>query len=154
MKRGFYYETVIGRIGIAEDDGAVTNVFFGHTVAPEAFEVVGTPLLDRAAEEIDEYLQGAREAFDLPVRAEGTAFEQAVWAALTTIPYGQTRTYGEIAAQIGRPGASRAVGRANGRNPVSIVIPCHRVVGASGAMTGYAGGVELKLRLLALEGAR
>ena len=85
--------------------------------------------------------------------AEGTDFERAVWAALQTIPFGQTRTYGQIAAQINRPTASRAVGHANGRNPISVLIPCHRVIGANGALTGYAGGVDMKEKLLKLEGA-
>lgn len=154
MKKGYYYATAIGRIGIAEEGGAITNVFFGHTVAPDAFEVAESELLRLAAQQLAGYLDGRRQAFDLPLRPEGTAFEQRVWAALQTIPYGQTRTYGQIALQIGSPTASRAVGRANGRNPVSILIPCHRVIGADGSVTGYAGGVELKMRLLALEGAQ
>lgn len=151
MKKGYYYVTAIGRIGIAEEDGAITNVFFGHTVQPDAFEVMETALLQRAAAQLEEYLLGSRRAFDLPLAPQGTDFEQSVWQALTTIPYGETRSYGQIAAQLGRPTASRAVGRANGRNPISVFIPCHRVIGAKGDAVGYAGGVELKLRLLALE---
>lgn len=151
MKKGFYYETAIGVIGIAEEDSAITNVFFGNTVQPDQFEMVETPLLARAAGQLMEYLHGERTGFALPLRAEGTAFERSVWEALLTIPYGQTRSYRQVAEQIGRPTASRAVGHANGRNPVSIFIPCHRVIGADGSVTGYAGGVELKLRLLALE---
>lgn len=151
MKRGFYYETVIGRIGIAEENGAITNVFFGDTVQPDVFEMEESGLLIEAAAQLAQYLDGARRVFELPLAPEGTAFEQTVWTALQAIPYGETRAYGEIAAAIGRPTASRAVGRANGRNPVSIFIPCHRVIGADGSTVGYAGGVELKLRLLALE---
>ena len=152
MKHGYYYETLIGHIGLAEEDGYITNIFFGRTVEPEAFELVETALLKRAAEQLEAYLEGKRKSFDLPLAPEGTAFEKAVWEALQGIPYGETRTYGEIAAQIGRPTASRAVGRANNRNPISIVIPCHRVLGADGSLVGYAGGLELKLRLMALEG--
>lgn len=151
MKRGAYFETLIGSVGIVEEDGRITNVFFGSTVQPDVFEVEETVLLRDAAAQLGEYLRAERLAFDLPLAPHGTAFEREVWEALLTIPYGQTRTYQQIAEQIGRPAACRAVGRANGRNPVSIFIPCHRVIGASGEMTGYAGGVELKLRLLALE---
>lgn len=151
MKKGYYYTTVIGRIGIVEEDGRITNVFFGHTVEPDLFELMETAMLKMAAAQLTEYLQGSRKAFELPLAPEGTEFERAVWDALLTIPYGETRSYGEIAAQLGKPKASRAVGRANGRNPVSIFIPCHRVIGADGSATGYAGGTELKLRLLALE---
>lgn len=151
MKKGYYYETVIGTVGIVAENDAITNVFFGDTVQPDVFEVVETALLRRAARELEEYFCQGRRAFDLPLAPEGTAFEQSVWALLRTIPYGETRSYGQLAAQLGKPKASRAVGRANGRNPISLLIPCHRVVGATGAATGYAGGVELKLRLLALE---
>lgn len=151
MKKGFYYEMEIGRIGIAEENGCITNVFFGRTVQPDTFEVMETALLEQAAEEMREYLRGTRQAFSLPLAPEGTAFERSVWDALLTIPYGETRSYGQVAAQIGRPTASRAVGRANGRNPVSIFIPCHRVIGADGSTVGYAGGVELKRHLLAME---
>ncbi len=154
MKKGFYYETLIGLVGIAEKDGSITNVFFGRTVQPDLFEVAETELLASAARQLSEYLLGERRAFDLPLAPEGTAFEQTVWDALRGIPYGETRTYGQIAGVIGRPTASRAVGRANGRNPVSIFIPCHRVIGAGGESVGYAGGVELKLWLLALEEKR
>ena len=149
MKKGFFYETAIGRVGIAELEGAVTNVFFGNTVRPEAFEAEETALLNSAARQLTEYFAGRRKTFDLPLLPQGTDFERAVWTALLTVPYGQTRTYGQIAAQIGKPAASRAVGRANGRNPISLLIPCHRVIGAGGKAVGYAGGVELKLRLLA-----
>ena len=100
---------------------------------------------------MEEYFAGKRQAFDLPLAPSGTEFQRRVWAALTEIPYGETRSYGQIATAIGQPGASRAVGMANGRNPVSIVVPCHRVVGASGSLTGYAGGPERKQFLLDLE---
>lgn len=97
------------------------------------------------------YFAGELTAFDLPVRMEGTEFQRSVWDQLVRIPYGTTWSYGELAARLGKPNASRAVGLANGRNPVGIIVPCHRVIGASGGMTGYGGGVERKVRLLAFE---
>ncbi|MCL1963800.1 MAG: methylated-DNA--[protein]-cysteine S-methyltransferase [Firmicutes bacterium] len=154
MKKASFYDMPTGRIGIAEADGAIANVFFGHTVRPEAYETEETPLIRRAAEQLFEYFEGRRRAFDLPLQPIGTRFERAVWDTLLTIPYGETRTYGQVAMRIGNPKACRAVGRANGRNPISIFIPCHRVIGAGGALTGYAGGVEMKERLLGMEAAK
>jgi methylated-DNA-[protein]-cysteine S-methyltransferase len=104
-----------------------------------------------AREQLAEYFAGERRDFDLPLAPEGTPFQQRVWSALRDIPYGETRSYGELAEQIGRPGAARAVGLANGRNPISIVVPCHRVIGSDGSLTGYGGGVERKRQLLELE---
>lgn len=108
----------------------------GHTVLPEA------------ERQLRAYFAGTLTAFSLPLEFVGTEFQKLVWRALLTIPYGQTRTYGQIAAQIGRPSAARAVGAANGKNPISIVAPCHRVIGSDGALTGFAGGMEAKSRLL------
>ena len=105
-----------------------------------------------APAQLREYFAGTRRTFDLPLAPRGTAFQQRVWAALRAIPYGETCTYGELAAAIGSPSASRAVGMANHHNPIPIVIPCHRVIGANGTLTGYAGGLEIKRKLLALEG--
>jgi methylated-DNA-[protein]-cysteine S-methyltransferase len=105
----------------------------------------------RARDQLDEYFAGERIEFDLPLRMEGSPFQREVWSALRDIPYGETVSYGELARRIGRPHASRAVGLANGRNPVSIVVPCHRVIGASGSLTGYGGGIERKRLLLELE---
>lgn len=104
--------------------------------------------------QLEEYFAGQRTAFDLDVAPEGTPFRQAVWDRLRAIPYGQTRTYGQLAEELGRPGAARAVGLANGANPIGIVVPCHRVVGADGSLTGYGGGLERKRRLLDLEQER
>ena len=154
MKKAFFYQTEIGKIGVAEENGAVTNVFFGNTVVPKEYELKETPLLLLASKELKEYLSGTRRAFSLPLNPQGTPFEQEVWRALLTIPYGETRTYGEIAKAVGRPKACRAVGRANGLNPISIFIPCHRVVGKNGTLTGYAGGLQLKEQLLQLEQAK
>ncbi|WP_336967635.1 methylated-DNA--[protein]-cysteine S-methyltransferase [Sphingobium aromaticiconvertens] len=109
------------------------------------------PLLIETEMQLSDYFAGHRAAFNLPLAFEGTSFQRAVWAALLTIPFGETRSYGEIARQIGRPGASRAVGAANGRNPISIIAPCHRVIGANGKLTGFAGGLEAKAWLLEME---
>lgn len=111
-------------------------------------------VLDRAAAQLDEYFAGKRTRFALPIAPLGTAFQRAVWAALCEIPRGETRSYGELARQLGRPAASRAVGAANGANPLSIIVPCHRLVGSTGALTGYAGGLAAKQWLLGLEGAQ
>ncbi len=110
-----------------------------------------TPLALAGFSQLEEWLNGRRTEFDLPLRPVGTPFQLAVWQALGEIPYGETRTYGAIARKLGRPGAARAVGAACGRNPLWLIIPCHRAVGADGALTGYAGGLALKRRLLDLE---
>lgn len=117
----------------------------------EMHENARHPVLLMTEQQLVEYFAGRRVCFELPVDFEGTPFQKAVWTALLTIPYGQTRSYRDIAMQIGRPKAMRAVGAANGRNPISIVTPCHRVVGASGALTGFAGGLAAKALLLNLE---
>ena len=113
-----------------------------------------TPVLALAARQLAEYFAGERREFDLPLAAVGTGFQRQVWGALLAIPFGATCSYGELARAIGRPSASRAVGAANGKNPFAIVVPCHRVIGASGELTGYAGGVARKRWLLAHEGHR
>ncbi|MNP14582.1 Methylated-DNA--protein-cysteine methyltransferase [compost metagenome] len=110
------------------------------------------PILREAARQLEEYFAGKRQRFELALDFVGTAFQRQVWAALLTIPFGQTRSYSDIARQIGNPSAVRAVGAANGRNPISIIAPCHRVIGASGSLTGFAGGLTAKQYLLALEG--
>lgn len=112
------------------------------------------PLLVEADRQLTEYFAGERTEFTLPLHAEGTPFQTRVWQCLLTIPYGRTRTYGELARAIQKGSAARAVGLAASKNPLSIVVPCHRVLGASGSLTGFAGGLEIKARLLALEGAR
>ena len=122
----------------------------GH-IRPGADWVEDAARFEEARRQLDEYFAGHRAEFDLPLSPRGTAFQREVWAALQTIPYGEVRSYGQIAAQIGRPGASRAVGLANGRNPISVIVPCHRVIGASGALTGYGGGLPRKRLLLDLE---
>jgi methylated-DNA-[protein]-cysteine S-methyltransferase len=126
------------RAGLADASGAGERV-------PDAFA--------EATSQLDAYFAGELRAFDLPLAPSGTPFEERVWAELLTIPYGTTISYAELARRIGCPGAARAVGRANGRNPIPIVIPCHRVIGSSGDLTGYGGGLERKRALLELEGA-
>lgn len=118
------------------------------------FEAGGSPVIDEAKIQLDEYFAGARREFDVPLLFTGTDFQQKVWNALLAIPYGQTVSYGDMARQIGRPGAVRAVANANGANAISIFVPCHRVIGSNGALTGYAGGLEAKEFLLKLENAR
>ncbi|MHC8382424.1 methylated-DNA--[protein]-cysteine S-methyltransferase [Pseudomonas sp. LB3P14] len=115
-------------------------------------EAADNPILVRAVQQLQEYFAGTRNRFDLDLEFAGTDFQKKVWQALLTIPFGETRSYSEIARQIGNPSAVRAVGAANGKNPISIVAPCHRVIGASGKLTGFAGGLEAKERLLTLEG--
>jgi methylated-DNA-[protein]-cysteine S-methyltransferase len=115
-------------------------------------EAPDNPILMRTAQQLREYFAGTRSRFDLDLEFAGTEFQKKVWAALLTIPFGETRSYSEIARQIGNPSAVRAVGAANGKNPISIVAPCHRVIGASGKLTGFAGGLEAKEQLLTLEG--
>ena len=110
-----------------------------------------TELLKEAANQLMEYFQGKRKEFTLPLDPQGTEFQKKIWAALRTIPYGQTRSYGEVAAQVGNPKAARAVGGANNKNPIMIFIPCHRVVGADGSLTGFACGIEVKKYMLDLE---
>ena len=112
------------------------------------------PVLRQTEEELGEYFAGERIAFGVPLDPAGTDFQKQVWAALLRIPYGETRSYGDLARQLGNPKASRAVGAANGRNPISIITPCHRAIGSDGALTGFAGGLEAKRYLLSLEGRR
>lgn len=145
------FESPAGALTIVTDETAVTHILFGD--CSRTFErQESTALHEEAARQLEEYFAGKRREFRLPLRPQGTAFQQKVWAALVQIPYGETRSYGEIAAMAGNRKACRAVGMANHRNPVSIVIPCHRVIGADGSLTGYGGGLEIKKTLLRLEG--
>lgn len=132
------------------DGEALQSIEFGKIQREGVlWEEVG--LLQAAKRELLEYLEGRRREFDLPLKPEGTEFQKRVWKALLTIPYGETRSYGQIAAQIGNPKACRAVGMANHKNPLPIVIPCHRVIGSGGSMVGYGGGLDRKVWLLKLE---
>ncbi|AKB85263.1 methylated-DNA--[protein]-cysteine S-methyltransferase [Methanococcoides methylutens] len=151
MKSIFFYETSIGKIGIAEEGNAITNLYFHGEDVPEDAVVNETELLKEAGRQLQEYLAGERKEFDLPLSPVGTEFMQRVWDALCEIPYGETRCYQEIAQRIGNPKASRAVGLANNRNPIPIYIPCHRIIGKNGKLTGFRSGLGLKERLLELE---
>lgn len=142
----------VGGLGLVEADGALVAIHFDAAPVPEDRAPAPSPLLEEVRTQLEQYFRGERRVFDLPVRPRGTAFRQRVWEVLATVPWGTT-TYGAIADRLGLPpGASRAVGAANGANPVPIVLPCHRVVGADGTLTGYAGGLERKAALLRLEG--
>lgn len=150
-----YYDELgspLGKLLIAATDAGISGIYFEkhrHFKGKNGWlHAPGHPHLKLAAQQLNEYFAGARQQFDLPLALRGTAFQQAVWQALIAIPFGQSTTYGQHAQQIGKANAVRAVGTAIGRNPVSIIVPCHRVLGASGALTGYAGGLERKQFLL------
>jgi methylated-DNA-[protein]-cysteine S-methyltransferase len=148
-------DTAIGELTLVGTGETLTGVYFpGHWTKPDrdAFGPVAPGAFAAAERQLDEYLSGARTGFALDTRAVGVRFQQEVWRRLRAIPYGETRTYGEIAAQLGKPGQARAVGHAVGHNQLSLIVPCHRVVGKNGSLTGYAGGLERKRFLLALEG--
>ncbi|WP_431947500.1 methylated-DNA--[protein]-cysteine S-methyltransferase [Actinacidiphila sp. bgisy167] len=150
-------DSPVGPLTLVATDGVLTGLYmtaqrhrppeesFGMRRASDESPFVG------AAEQLEGYFAGELTAFDLPLDLRGTPFQQRVWAALRSIPYGSVVTYGQLAEELGSPGASRAVGLANGRNPVGVIVPCHRVVGASGSLTGYGGGLERKRYLLDLE---
>ena len=147
----YFYELDIGKIGITESNGTITNVYFAGDVLPSDLQIKETPILKEAAGQLQSYLAGGLKEFSLPLAPAGTPFMKKIWAGLCEIPYGKTATYKEIAAKTGSPKAARAVGLANNRNPIPIFIPCHRVIGADGSLTGYRGGIELKKALLDLE---
>lgn len=146
-------QTPVGDIRVAWCERGVVEVSTGKQlrVRPPASWKHDANLECPATEQLQEYFDGTRQEFDLPLVLEGTEFQKRVWRALAKIPYGATISYGELARRIGRPDAARAVGAANGRNPISIVLPCHRVIGQSGKLTGYGGGLAVKEALLALE---
>ena len=151
------HESPVGPLRLAASDAGVHAIEFHaprHAVPRDARWQPGDhPLLDATAAQLDAYFAGVRIAFDLPLAPEGTEFQRTVWHALATIPYGETISYAALAERIGKPAAVRAVGAANGRNPLPIVLPCHRVIGADGALTGFGGGLPTKRFLLELEGA-
>jgi methylated-DNA-[protein]-cysteine S-methyltransferase len=149
-------ETPIGPLTVAADETGLRRIFFpsgGKAHAPEAGWVRDPEPFGALARELAEYFAGRRRAFSVALAPEGTEFQLATWHALTEIPYGTTISYAELARRIGRPAASRAVGAANGANPLPIVVPCHRVIGADGSLTGFGGGLPLKRALLELERA-
>ena len=145
-----YVDTLIGSILIAGDGNAIVETYFAGA-QPKPDWIRDDAGLREPADQLRAYFAGERQAFELPLAPRGTEFQQAVWSALQQIPYGETTTYSTIAERIGRPAAVRAVGAANGANPIPIIIPCHRVIGASGSLTGFGGGLDVKRQLLALE---
>ena len=156
MTRYTQMNSPLGTLLLTAEDGALTGVHFPgqkHDRPPQPHwqRADDEPVLAGARVQLDEYFAGRRTAFDLPLAPRGTPFQKSVWRALLAVPFGATSTYGAIAAAIRRPKAVRAVGAAIGANPIGIVVPCHRIVGADGSLTGYAGGLDRKARLLALE---
>ena len=155
-----HLDSPIGVLTLVASDAGLTHVLFEDQeptdvgLPADLSEVDDDPALEAAAAQLAEYFDGARREFDLPLDLRGTEFQKAAWMALAGVPYGETRSYGEQADAIGRPGAFRAVGAANGRNPVPVILPCHRIVGADGSLTGFAGGLDTKRRLLNLEQAQ
>ena len=151
-------DSPVGPLRLLASDQGLAGVWFergrqGRARPRGDVEDVRHPVLVEAERQLREYFAGRRQSFDLKLDFVGTPFQRTVWKALLTIPFGQTRSYGQIAKQVGRPSASRAVGAANGQNPVAIVAPCHRVIGSTGALTGFGGGLDVKEQLLRLEGS-
>lgn len=155
-KYNFVMESPVGRLFFAKDGEDLTDLRFHTKMTPDErgndWTTSETPFRD-VIRQVKAYFKGDLKRFDLPLKPEGTPFQVKVWQALMDIPYGETVTYKELARRVGKPNACRAVGAANGQNPLSIVIPCHRVIGSGGRLTGYGGGLDVKRFLLALEGA-
>ena len=157
MKSPIYYQQSpcpFGTLHIYADEQHLKAVLFESWNKVSSHEIINKSnhVIEQTHRQLDEYFKGQRMNFDLPLKAEGTEFQQTVWQTLCKIPYGQTWNYGQLATAIGNKNASRAVGAANGKNPISIIVPCHRVIGANGTLTGYAGGLKVKEWLLKHEG--
>ncbi|MBO6271288.1 methylated-DNA--[protein]-cysteine S-methyltransferase [bacterium] len=151
MKKVFYYDTQIGKIGLAEEWGFLTNLYFMNMNQPLNAKMFETDILKEAFVQVSEYLCGERKEFDLPLNPSGTNYQQTVWSELLNIPYGEIRTYKEISEALGESKGMRAVGNANNKNPIPIIIPCHRVISSDGNLAGYVGGIDIKKKLLDLE---
>jgi len=149
----FIYKTEFGRVFIESDGNAITQIKTEAKINPKGKKEADV-LTDKAALQLVEYFSGKRNRFDIPLNPHGTDFQCSVWKALCDIPFGETRSYKQIACAVNNPNACRAVGLANNRNPIWIMIPCHRVIGTDGGLTGYGGGLEMKQRLLELENKR
>jgi methylated-DNA-[protein]-cysteine S-methyltransferase len=153
-----FVESPVGRLKLVASEKGLAAIFWekgnsgGSARLGDAVKDDGQPILVEAERQLKEYFEGKRQSFSIPLDMRGTEFQKSVWKALLGIPFGETRSYGQIAKQIGRPKAMRAVGAANGSNPIPIVVPCHRVIGSSGELTGFGGGLETKARLLEIEG--
>ena len=155
--RSLHYRTVdspVGPLTLAGEGATLMHLRMAdqsHEPDRSGWQQAGDRAFGDAVEQLEAYFAGSLTEFDVDLSLDGTDFQRRVWTALRAIPYGQTRSYGEIATEVGSPGASRAVGLANGRNPIGIIVPCHRVIGSTGGLTGYAGGIDRKRALLALE---
>lgn len=154
-----HIDSPVGRLKLVANESSLVAVLWPNDrptriKLSDMHEDLHHPVLREAERQLTEYFEGERTTFELPLHVRGTTFQKRVWQQLLHIPYGHTRSYGHLALAIGRGSAARAVGLANSKNPLSIVVPCHRVIGASGKLTGFAGGIETKARLLKLEGAR
>lgn len=157
IKKKSMVQTPIGELELMEDEKGICRLSFGASFESEDVLEEETPLLAEAKKQFREYFAGKRKAFELPLSLHGTEFQMRDWEELLRIPYGETRSYGEIARAIGCPKGSRAVGMANRNNPIAIIVPCHRVIGANGSLTGYAGknkALDIKEYLLKLEGVK
>ncbi|MFD4633363.1 methylated-DNA--[protein]-cysteine S-methyltransferase [Streptomyces sp. NPDC058284] len=150
-----HIDSPYGTLTLVATDGVLSGLYMTdqrHRPPEETFGHRDATPFAEATDQLAAYFAGELTEFDVPLRLDGTPFQRTVWRALQGIPYGETRTYGELAELLGRPGASRAVGLANGKNPIGVIVPCHRVIGANGSLTGYGGGLDRKQRLLAFEG--
>ncbi|PKM77455.1 MAG: cysteine methyltransferase [Firmicutes bacterium HGW-Firmicutes-15] len=150
----FFRETSIGKIGIAEKGACISHVYLPTDNVPQDIELNETPLIKQAFEQLELYLSGQLKEFTVPLRPVGTTFMKSVWQKLLDVPYGQTASYKDIAIAVENPRGARAVGLANNRNPIPIIIPCHRIIGSNGDLVGYGAGLDMKIKLLSLEGYR
>lgn len=149
MNNIFFYETELGIIGIRENNKSITNIYFSKVDTNDNIEE--TDLIKKCFKQLKEYFEGSRIKFDLPLDIKGTEFQNKVWDELLKIPYGEVKSYKDIAIAIGNEKACRAIGMANNKNPIPIIIPCHRVIGSNGKLVGYAGGLNVKEKLLNIE---
>lgn len=147
----FFYDTDIGKIGIEEKDGFIVKVHFGSDTSFKGEDIKETAVINKAYIELNNYLKGDIKEFTIPLKVDGTEFMKEVWNGLLKIPYGETLSYKELGEKIGRPKAARAIGLACNKNPIPIFIPCHRIVGSNGDLTGYLGGLNIKKKLLEIE---
>lgn len=153
MKNYYFYNfDGVGRLALGEEDGKLADLHFEKSKDwPKEFNICETELHKRAAAQLAEYFAGGRKKFDVPLAPRGTPFQLRCWNALLQVPYGETRSYGDIARAVGSPKGFRAVGMANNRNPIAIIIPCHRIIGSDGRLVGFGGGLDIKEFLLGLE---
>jgi methylated-DNA-[protein]-cysteine S-methyltransferase len=148
------HESPVGPLALVSDGARLTGLHFPGWTQPDGSRSASDAMLDIARRQLDAYFSGRSTTFDLPLAPVGTPFQLSVWSALVAIPYGETCSYTQLAIAVGKPSATRAVGAANGRNPIAIIVPCHRVIGANGSLTGFGGGLERKRFLLGLEQGR